>query len=47
METGLTLAGWIFVILAWGSIIAATAFCFWRVLAGQAKKGRDADISQL
>lgn len=38
METGLTLAGWIFVILAWGTIISTTLFCFWQVLIGKAKK---------
>ncbi len=41
METGLTLEGWIFVVLAWGSIITATIYCFWRALAGQAKKRED------
>jgi hypothetical protein len=37
MEAGLTLGGWIFVVIAWGSIITATAFCFWRVLSGKDK----------
>ena len=35
---GLTIAGWIFVIAAWGSIIAITIFCFWRVLTSKVKK---------
>lgn len=35
METGLTLSGWLFVIIAWGLVIAGTLFCFWRVLTGK------------
>ncbi|MFH1941817.1 MAG: hypothetical protein ABIL68_06900 [bacterium] len=41
MKTGLTPSGWIFVVLAWGSIFMATSFCFWRVLKGQYKKGTE------
>jgi hypothetical protein len=38
-QLGLNLGGWIFLIAAWGSILAITIFCFWRVLeSGQNKK---------
>lgn len=37
MEHGLSLSGLIFVILAWGSILVTTIFCFWRVLTTRKK----------
>ncbi len=38
MTTGFTMAGLLFLIVAWGSIIAVTIFCFKRVLMTRDKK---------
>jgi len=38
MGSGLTLAGLVFAIVAWGIIIALTLFCFKRVLMTRNKK---------
>jgi hypothetical protein len=40
MAAGLTTGGWIFLILAWGSIISVTVFCLRRILRAQ---GREED----
>jgi len=32
LQFGLNLGGWIFILIAWGSIIGLTIFCFKRVL---------------
>jgi hypothetical protein len=37
MDGGLSIAGFIFVILAWGSILTVTLFCFWKVLKSNNK----------
>ncbi|HEU4401057.1 MAG TPA: hypothetical protein VFT43_03025 [Candidatus Polarisedimenticolia bacterium] len=36
--TGMTGGGWGFLILAWGGIIAATFFCFYRLFQSEDKK---------
>ncbi len=37
MENGLTLTGWIFVVVAWSAIISLNIFCFGRILGGRKK----------
>lgn len=32
LQSGLNLGGWVFILIAWGSIIGLTIFCFKRVL---------------
>lgn len=35
MTSGLTAAGWTFLVVAWTAIGTLTVFCFWRVLGSQ------------
>jgi hypothetical protein len=37
MDSGLTPSGWAMLILAWGTIITCTVFCFARVLRDKDK----------
>lgn len=37
-QLGLNLGGWIFIIVAWGSILGVTIFCFKRVLGTHNQK---------
>jgi SNF family Na+-dependent transporter len=38
MSQGLTLNGWIFLVLGWGIILALTFYCFYRVLLGKKRQ---------
>lgn len=35
MFAELTLAGWLFLIVAWGGVIGLSAFCFVKVMTGE------------
>ena len=37
MEQGMTTAGWVFLTIAWGSIISLTVYCFVKVLGPEEK----------
>lgn len=43
MEQGMTLWGWIFMAVAWGSILGLTGYCFSRVLWSKKKEGVSCD----
>jgi hypothetical protein len=41
MEQGMSPGGWLMLIVAWGSIISLTAFCFSRVLRSQGSQDKE------
>lgn len=47
MSKGMTVAGWIFMIINWGWIISLAGYCFYRVLATTHGKHSDKNPEQL